>query len=269
MQVARVLTLFSFVALTASASGGCTSEVSNPSTPEKFSDTYQLNELNASYGAFAADGGLRVFTALLGKQGFVRLRGGDTIEVEVNGTKMPTTERLLDDKVHYIVDMPEAPKGDIEIKAAFVRGVDKVVGTIKIAADFSIKSSPPTAKVGDPAPEFDIDPRPDLTKWTGPLGATLTARAELNGPCLEPDPQQIQLCSVESQGAECKHGYPLKLDMSKLKFKPGQTSCEANVQLRLTSGGTPFEAEGPGGQKFKGGGWEGYRTRTFKMQVAQ
>lgn len=253
---------------------GCTADVNNapaddPNAPEKFSDHYQSKELTASYGAFAADGTLKVFTALLGEKGFVRLRGGDTIEVEVNGTKSPTTERLLDGKVHYIVDMPSAPTNETEIKATFVRGVDRVAGKIKIAADFTLKSPPPTAKIGE-SPSIDLEPRPDLAKWTGPLGISLQARAEVNGPCLDPDPQEIPLCSIDSQGTECKHAYPLKLDTTKLKLKAGvMGGCEVNVQVRLKSGGAPFESEGPAGLQFKGGGWEGYRTRTFKMQLTQ
>jgi hypothetical protein len=254
---------------------GCTADVSNPSgddpnAPEKFSDHYQPNQLNASYGAFAADGTLKIFTALLGEKGFVRLRGGDTIEVEVNGQKTPTTERILDGgKVHYIASMPNSATADTEIKATFVRGVDRVVGKIKLAGDFTLKTPPTTAKIGE-SPQIDLDPRPDLTKWTGPLGISLNAKAEVNGPCLDPDPQELALCSADSEGAQCKHAYPLKLDTTKLKLKAGSTGgCEVNVQVRLRSGGTPFESEGPANAKFKGGGWEGYRTRTFKMQLTQ
>jgi hypothetical protein len=239
----------------------------NDDADEKFSDDFQPNELNASYGAFAEDGNLRIYAALLGSKGFVRLRGGDTIEVDVNGARMPTRERVLDDKVHYIVEMP-APPTDTEIAITFVRGVERVVGRIKLAGDFALKSPPATVKIGQSA-EIDLDPQPDLSKWPGFFGPSLIAKAEVSGECVEAGTQGVPLCSVDSPPNACKQGYPTRFDASKLVLRPGSKGCELGVQVRLTSNPSPFEGTGPAKQSFKGGGFEGHRGRTFKLQLTE
>ncbi|MBN9165192.1 MAG: hypothetical protein BGO98_28935 [Myxococcales bacterium 68-20] len=234
---------------------------------DKFSESHQLSELNASYGAFADEGRLRVYAALLGRKGFVRLRGGDTIEIDIGGQRTPSTERLLGDKVHYIADVP-APPGETEVTITFVRGLERVVGKIRIYSAFTLTKAPSTLKIGESA-EIDIDPRPDLSKWPGFFGPGLIAKAELIGSCLETGSQQIELCAVDGEPGKCTQGYPLKLDPGKLIFTPGSKGCEVAVQVRLNSGGSPFEATGPAKQSFKGGGFEGHRLRSFELQLTQ
>jgi hypothetical protein len=234
---------------------------------DKFSNSHDVSELNASYGAFADEGRLKVYAALLGPKGFVRLRGGDTFEVDINGQRTATTERLLDAKVHYIADVP-APPGETEVAVTFVRGVERVVGKIRIYSAFTLKSPPPSLKMGQSA-EIDLDPRPDLSKWPGFFGPGLVAKAEVIGDCLESGSQQIELCSAKSEPGKCTQGYPLRLDAGKLVPRPSSKGCNLAVQVRLTSGGSPFEGVGPAKKSFKGGGFEGHRLRTFETQLTE
>ncbi|MBX3215392.1 MAG: hypothetical protein KF850_25370 [Labilithrix sp.] len=232
---------------------------------DKFSESHQVSELNASYGAFADDGRLRIFAALLGRKGFVRLRGGDTIEIDVDGQRTPNTERLLDDRVHYIADVP-APRGETEVTVTFVRGVERVVGKIRIYSAFDLKAPPTSLKKGASA-EIDVDPRPDLSKWPGFFGPGLVGKAELIGECIETGSQLVDLCARGSEAGKCTQAYPLSLDSSKLILRPGTSSCNVAVHVRLAAGGSPFEGTGPAKETFKGGGFEGYRVRAFDLEL--
>lgn len=224
-----------------------------------------MSELNASYGAFADESRLRIFAALLGRQGFVRLRGGDTIEIDVDGQRVPSTERLLGDRVHYIADVP-APSGETEVRITFVRGVERVVGKIRIYSAFELKAPPSRLKKGERA-EIDVDPRPDLSKWPGFFGPGLVAKAELIGDCIETGSQLVELCAADSEEGKCTQAYPLTLDAAKLVLRPGASACNVAVHVRLAAGGSPFEGTGPAKEKFKGGGFEGYRVRAFDLEL--
>ncbi|MBX3206016.1 MAG: hypothetical protein KF764_13170 [Labilithrix sp.] len=232
---------------------------------DKFSESHQVSELNASYGAFADEGRLRIFAALLGRKGFVRLRGGDAIEIDVDGQRTPSTERLLDDRVHYIADVP-APAGETEVTITFVRGVERVVGKIRIYSAFELVAPPKSIKKGGRA-EIDVDPRPDLSKWPGFFGPGLVAKAELIGDCIETGSQLIDLCAADSEAGKCTQAYPLTLDAAKLVLRPGTSSCKLAAQVRLAAGGSPFEGTGPAKETFKGGGFEGYRVRGFDLEL--
>lgn len=234
---------------------------------EKFSDHYQANELTASYGAFADDANLRVFAALLGTKGFVRLRGSDTFEIEIDGKRMTPNERILGDRVHYIVEAPPPPT-DTEVVVTFVHGAERVVGRIKLTGAFALKSPPRSAKKGEGI-QIDLEPRPDLSKWQSILGPTLVARARVVGECIESGAQDdIPLCAVDAKPGECKQGYPLVLDTSKLRFVPGTKSCDVGVEVKLTSRGQ-FEGAGATKQSFKGGGFDGHRLKSFDVTITE
>ncbi len=263
MQLARSWMVFS-IAL-AFAGVGCTSTTSSSS--EEYSDSYALGEMNASYGAFADEGSLRIYTALLGTKGFVRLRGGDAFEIDVNGARVPSVERVdLDGKVHYIAEITPAPAGDTDVAITFVRNLERVKTTMKLYKAFVIKSPPASVKLGQSV-AVDVDPAPDLSKWPGFFGPSLQAKAEVGGSCIEGESQQIDLCSPTTAPGKCEQSYPLSFDSSKLKLKSGASGCDLAVQTRLTSSATPFEALGPAKQTFKGGGMEGYRLKSFSMQL--
>ncbi|HVH48087.1 MAG TPA: hypothetical protein VM925_37395 [Labilithrix sp.] len=233
---------------------------------EDFSEQYKISELNASYGAFAHEERLRVYAALLGPKGFVRLRGGDTIEIEIDGVRVSTTERMLDGRVNYVADVP-APPGESEVAITFVRGVERVVGKIKLYSAFNVVAPPATLpRTG--SVDIDVDPRPDLSKWPGFFGPSLVAKAEVLGDCLETGAQRIDLCAKDSPAGKCTQGYPLKLDAATLI--PSTTKgCQLAVQVRLMSGAKPFEGTGPAKESFKGGGFEGYRLRSFTTQLLE
>jgi hypothetical protein len=259
MHSFRRLLLLTLVPIAA----GCSSDDDD----ERFTDHYPITALSGSYGAFADEANLRILAAVLGEKGFARLRGGDTIEIDVNGTRMATYERQLEDKVHYIVDMPP-PAQETEIVITFVRGVSRVSSKIRIYSAFQLKDPPATVKTGESAP-IDIDPRPDLSKWPGFFGPGLVAKAEVIGECLETGANQIPLCAMDSPAGECKQGYPLKLDTSRLVFRPGVRSCEVGIQVRLTSNGANSAPPSETQEKFKGGGFEGYRLRNFRMKITE
>lgn len=235
---------------------------------EKFSDHYEPNELIASYGAFADDANLRVYAALIGTSGFVRLRGADSFEIEIDGERMAPTERILDDRVHYIVETP-APPTDTEVVITFVRGAERVTGKMTLTGAFALKSPPASAKKGESV-QIDVEPRPDLSKWQGNFGPTLVAKAKVVGECIESGAQDnVPLCAADGKPGECKQGYPLVLDTSKLSFVPDTKGCDVGVEVKLTSRGAPFEGMGPTKQTFKGGGFDGHRFKSFNMTITE
>lgn len=236
--------------------GGCGTD------DEDYSEHYAISALNASYGAFAEDGRLKVYAALLGDKGFVRLRGGDTFEIDVDGTRVPSTERLLDGKVHYIADVPE-PAGETEVAITFVRGVERVRTSMKLYSLFTVPSPPTVLQAGGKV-DIDIDPRPDLSKWPGFFGPSLVGRAEVLGDCV--GSQQFALCSKDSTADKCTQAYPLVLDAAKL-VASSSSSCPITVKIRLTSAASAFEGEGPQKQTFKGGGFDGHRGVSLPMQL--
>jgi hypothetical protein len=229
---------------------------------ETFSNSFDTTEMNASLGAFADEGRLRVYAAVLGPKGFLRLRGGDTFEIEIDGQRVATNERVLNDKIHYIADVP-VPPAETTVTVTFVRGVERTVGKIRLYSAFTVKAPPATMKK-NALTEIDIDPRPDLSKWPGFFGPGLNAKAEVNGDCIEGGSQQIDLCAANSEPGKCTQGYPLQLDTKKLRTTG---NCKVAVQVRLTSGASPFEGTGPEKKSFKGGGFEGYRLRSFETQL--
>ena len=95
------------------------------------------------------------------------------------------------------------------------------------------------------------------------------AKAAVLGDCLEKSEQQLDLCATDSAPGKCTQGYPLKLDAAKLTLRPSSKGCELTVQVQLTSRASPFEGIGPAKESFAGGGFEGHRNRSFKLQLTE
>lgn len=259
MYFTRAAALLSLAVSPALLVAGCSND------DDEYTDHYAINQINGSFGAFADETNMRVLAAFLAEGGFLKLRSGDTVEVDVNGARASTYQRELEDKVHYVVDMPPPP-GETEVVITFVRGTERVVGKARIAAAFDFVSPPTTAKLNQ-ALDVDLDPRPDLSKWPGFFGPALVAKAEIKGDCLESGQQNMDLCGVESEPGKCTQGYPLRIDLGKLIYRPNTTSCELAVQVRLTAGGSKYEGTGPKKETFAGGGFESYRAKAFKVTV--
>ena len=225
--------------------------VNNDDGPKELKTTSSLplEKLNASYGAFSDGKHIELFVALL-NDGFLLVRDGDNVIVDVNGTVAQVSERIEDDKVHYLGDFPSPPAEPV-VGVTFTRGSEKVVGKVRIAPAFEMKSPPATAKMGDKV-SLDIEPRPDLTKWQGPLGPLINHAVELHGECINKGVQKMPMVAE----------YPLTWDTSKIELTPGSNGCEVEVQMRLETNAGTFEG------KF-GGGFEGLQHRKFKMTLSK
>lgn len=261
MTLPRAAALLPLAFLPAVAAAGCSSD------DDTYTDHYAINQLNGSYGAFADEANLRILAAFLGDGGFLKLRSGDAVEIDVNGQRAAHTLRELDDKIHYVVDLAP-PREETDVTITFVRGTERVVNKVKIPAAFELVKVPSAAKFLERV-DVDVDPRPDLSKWPGFFGTGLIAKAEISAPCLEGGSQKIDLCGADSPADKCVQGYPLRIDLGKLLFVPNTTTCELSVQLRLSSGGGKWEGIGPKQEAFKGGGFEAYRAKSFKLTVNQ
>ena len=211
------------------------------------SSAVPLEQLNGSYGAFDDGTHIELFVAFV-KDGFVLVRDGDNVTLDVNGTAVPLTERIEGDKVHYVGDFASPPAEPV-VTVTFTRGSEKVVGKVRIAPAFEMKSPPTTAKVGDVL-SLDIDPRPDLTQWQGPLGQIIGNAVEIHGDCIDKGEERFPLGST----------YPVTWDTAGVRLVPGSTGCEVDVQMRLETNAEKFEG------KF-GGGFEGLQHRRFKLTL--
>lgn len=215
----------------------------------KTTDSVPIEKLNASYGAFSDGKRIELFVALL-NDGFLLVRGGDNVVVDVNGTVAQLTERIEDDKVHYLGDFASPPDEPV-VGVTFTRGSEKVVGKVRIAPAFEMKSPPTSAKVGDKV-SLDIEPRPDLAKWQGPLGPVINHAVEIHGDCINKGVQKMPMIAE----------YPLTWDTSRIELVPGSNGCELDVQMRLETNAESFEG------KFAGG-FEGLQHRRFKLTLTK
>jgi hypothetical protein len=257
MRTTLALFLLSTVAVTA-----CSLKSDDrPKEPPKKSSSVPLVQMNGSYGAFSDGTKLELFVAYI-SDGFLLLRDGDTASVDVNGTAVPLTERIEDDKVHYIGELASPPREPV-VTVTFVRGGESVVGKVRIAPAFELKAPPSAAKLGDTV-AIDIDPRPNLEEWKGALGPLIHHLVEVHGDCIDEEKQQkIELCAKDSPAGTCTIAYPLPFDTSKILVREGATGCEVDVQVRLETGAPPGEG------KFGGGVFEGLQHRRFKLALTK
>ena len=228
----------------------------------KTTSSLTLDKINGSYGAFSDGTKLELFVAYVG-DGFLLVRDGDNVTVDVNGNPVTLSERIEDDKVHYIAEVPSPPKEPV-VTVTFTHGGESVVGKVRIAPAFELASPPSTAKHGDVA-SIDIEPRPNLDEWKSALGPLIHHLVEVHGECIDDDQQKkIELCAKDSPEGTCTIAYPLQLDTSKILLKPGSNGCEVDVQVRLETGAPPGE-EG----RLKGGVFEGLQHRRFKLALTK
>jgi hypothetical protein len=227
-------------------------------------DDHALSELTASYGAFDDGQKLEVFVAFI-KDGFNQLGGGDTLRVEVNGGPVATRTRVGDGKVHYIAEV-KPPPPEAEVRIIFSRGAEQVIASGRVGPAFSIVAPPASIRVGDPV-ETDIEPRPDLTKWSGPLGPTLNHRVEVYGQCIKDSSQKLGACAKDAPG--CIQGYPFVWKTSELVLVDFVPPCDAEVQVRLESAPRPLEATGPLHQSFAGQSFEILQHRKYRTTLVK
>lgn len=225
------------------ACAACT--VESNTKDNALSNTLALNQINGSNGAFSDGQKLEVFVAMLGPDGFVKLGGGDTITVDVNGTVVPTRERIEDGKVHYIADVTPAPAEPV-VTTTLTHGAEKAVGKNSLAPNFELKSPPTTAKTGD-AVEIGIDMSADAAA----RAAKIRHRIKVTGECIDKGEQ-----SVDAQPP-----YPLILNFRNIQVT-GDSGCEVEVTVRLETDGEPYTG-------FKGGGFEGVQSRSFKLALTK
>jgi hypothetical protein len=256
MRSALVLVLLSGISVTA-----CSLKSDDPPKELKKSSASPLEKMNGSYGAFSDGKKLELFIAFI-NDGFLLLRDGDNVSVDVNGTAVPLTERIEGDRVHYIGELASPPAEPV-VNVTFTRGAEKVVGTVRIAPSFELKSPQSSAKHGDMVP-IDIEPRPNLDEWKGALGPLIHHVVEVHGECIDDEKQKkIELCAPDSAAGTCKIEYPLQWDTSKILLKDGASGCEVDVQVRLETGAPPGEG------KFGGGVFEGLQHRRFKLALTK
>jgi hypothetical protein len=229
-------------------------------------DAYAIAELRASYGIGIDQTTLTVRAALL-KDGFLRVGGGDTVTIEVAGKAVPAVERVDGSRAHTIAEVKPPPAGRTEISVIFARGAERVVAKALIAPPFEIVDPPSTAKRGD-AVKIDVNPRPDLTPWIGPLGSSLRHRVIVRAACVGGGEQQIDGCAADSPAGQCKQGYPFTFDSAKLKLT-NDSDCDVDVEVQLLTNGGPFVGEGPAKQSFGGGGFDAVQHRSFKMRITR
>jgi hypothetical protein len=246
MRSTLVLALLTGVVVSACSIGN-----DDPPKELKKTSSLPLEKIAGSYGAFSDGQKLELFVAFLG-DGFLLLRDGDNVAVDVNGNAVTLSERIEEDKVHYIAEVASPPKEAV-VTITFSRGADKVVGKVRVAPTFELKSPPATAKLGDKV-SVDIDPHPDLTQWQGPLGPIIANAVEIHGDCVEKGGQKIPLGNA----------YPLEWDTSQVQLVAGSNGCELDVQVRLETSAPPYE-----GPKFGGGLFEGLQHRRFKLALTK
>jgi hypothetical protein len=252
--------IFVFALLTGFTVAACSNSTEDPPKELKKSSSLPLEKIVPSYGAFADGTKLELFVAFTG-DGFLLLRDGDGVALDVNGTAVPLTERIEEQRVHYIGELP-APPAESVVTVTFSRGSEKVVGKVRIAPAFSIEAPLSSAKHGDIVP-IDIDPRPNLEEWKGFLGPLIHHVVEVHGDCVDEEKQKkIELCSRDSPEGTCTIEYPLQWDTSKILLKDGASGCEVDVQVRLETGAAPFEG------KFSGP-FEGLQHRRFKLALSR
>lgn len=236
----RRLSPLLFVALT-----GCFVKGEPAPKEPQLSNTLQFNQINGSNGAFCDGKKLKVFVAMLGPDGFVKLGTGDTITVDINGTRVPTRERIEDGKVHYIAELA-SPLAESVVTTTLARtSGEKAVGKNSLGPSFELKSPPTSAKTGDTV-LVDIEPRPDAAR-----AAKLRHRFEVRGPCIDKGTQRLDAPAT----------YPLSLNLRNLEVA-SDAGCELEVQVRIETDGEPFTG-------FKGGGFEGLQHRTFKLALTK
>jgi len=255
-RVVRLLALSSIVA----ASAACAKD----DEPAGATDSYGINEINASYGIGADQTTLTIRAALL-KGGFLRVGAGDTVTIEVAGKPVPTFERVDGGRVHTIAEVKPPPAGGTEVAIIFQRSAERVVSKALVAPPFELAAPPASAKRGELV-TVDLTPRPDLTQWKGPLGgSTLRHGVIVRGECIEKGEMSLDGCAADSPN-ECKQGYPFTFDTTKLKLTQ-EAECDVDVEVQLRTNGSPFAGEGPTKQSFAGGGFDAVQFRGFKLRL--
>ena len=226
----------------------------------KKSSSVPIERLGPSYGAFADAEKIDLFVAFTG-DGFLLLRDGDAVTLDVNGANVALAERIEGDKVHYVGELVSPPPEPV-VTVTFTRGAEKVVGKVRIAPSFALKAPPSSAKLGDTV-SIDIEPRPNLEEWKGALGPLIHHAVEVHGECIDEAKQKkIELCAKDSPSGTCTIAYPLPFDTSKILMKEGATGCEVDVQVRLETGAPPFEGK-------VSGPFEGLQHRRFKLALTR
>jgi hypothetical protein len=219
-----------------------------------------IEKLGPSYGAFADAEKIDLLVAYTG-DGFLLLRDGDAVTLDVNGTNVALAERTDGDRVHYVGAFSPPPAEPV-VTVTFTRGAEKVVGKVRIAPSFTLKAPPTSAKLGETV-SIDIDPRPNLEEWKGFFGPLIAHKVEVHGDCIDEEKQKkIDLCAKDSPEGKCDVAYPLPFDTSKILMKEGATGCEVDVQVRLETGAGPFEGK-------VSGPFEGLQHRRFKLALTR
>jgi hypothetical protein len=218
-----------------------------------YTDELAPEKISASYGAFSDGKSLSVYVAYVG-DGFLRVKGNDSIVVDVNGNVVPAPEVIEDTKVHYEPVVTPAPDG-ATVTISFRRGDTSVVSKRALAPNFEIVSPPATFHAGD-ALSIDVSPRPDAAKFQGPLGPTLFHSIEVSGTCVDTGYQKF-----DNLGST----YPIAWDTKTLKLT-GTDGCDVDVKIRIDSVAAPLESHG---MNLQGGGFEAAQYRTFRAKLTR
>lgn len=267
MNAHRITGLVILCAATLLAGGGCSGSAEGAGE-EHFTDELPIEKLIASYGASSDGKTLKIYAAWIGN-GFLKLRGGDSITIDVAGNRTPFKETLEQTQVHYVAEVSPVPE-NAELVITFARGAERVVAKGTLAPNFEVKSPPSAIHVRELV-TIDVDPRPDFSRWLVPLGSTLVHSLEVFGTCVDAGSKKLPACAGPDAPdggvgpGPCKQGFPFTVDTSSLKLT--SPSCTGDVRVRLDSHPT-ITGEGPNKQKFNGG-WEIVQYRTFQAQIGE
>lgn len=234
-----------FACTVQTSSGGAGSGADEP-RPLKHTSELSLDRITASNGAFSDGKKLEVFVAFIG-DGFLLLGEGDTVSVDVNGTRVPVRERVEDGKVHYVAEVSPPPARP-EVVVTLARGGDERTTSVDLAPDFELRRVPASMRAGDVV-AIDLEPRPELPRdglWRNAI--------EVRGDCLQ----------VESQRFELPNDVPLAWDTRSLRALPGSAPCTLDVQVRVESFGVSSDREGG-----LNGLSEGLQHRSFTIELAR
>lgn len=231
------------LACTMQTSSGGSGSGANEPRPLKHTSDLSLQRISASHGAFSDGKKLEIFVAFIG-DGFLLLGEGDTINVDVNGNRVPLKERIEGDKVHYVAEVSPAP-AQPEVTVTLVRGADQMATKVDLAPDFELREAPETMRAGDVV-SIDLEPRPDAAKWRHAV--------EVRGECLQ----------FENERFDLPNAYPLAWDTTALHALPGSAPCTLDVQVRVESFGVSGDEKGT-----MNGLFEGLQHRSFKIALAR
>lgn len=237
--------------LCASALLACTVQSSSADAtseprPLKHSSELPIERISASHGAFSDGKKLEIFAAFLG-DGFLLVGEGDSVNVDVNGNRVPVRERIEGDKVHYVAEV-SPPPAQPEVVVTLVRGASKSSTKVDLARDFELRGVPASMRAGDVV-SIDLEPRPDL-----PTDGAWRNAVEVRGECLQ----------FESERFELSKDFPLAWDTASLHALPGSAPCTLDVQVRVESFGVSSDRDGG-----LNGLFEGLQHRSFRIALAR